>query len=440
MKTRNLLLVSVLILSVFLLTSVSVFAQETELTITWWGSDNRHNRTIEVIQMFEAEHPGINVAYEFGAWGDYWTRTSTQAAGGSIACIMQQDYAYLSEWADRGLLQPLDDLFESGAIDVSDVPATILDSGRVLITDGDEATNHVYGLSLGSNSQAYILDVDAFEEAGLDLPAWDWTWDDFEELAYEMYERTGKWIIAYGPWDDGNFISMLLSSGQLPFTPDGSSLAWDDVTPAVEHFARIKRLMDAGPIPSMDMQADVEAASPSHEQSPIIRGEEAIRYQWSNQVVSLWTAAGEERNFVLHPLPRVPGGQSANYLKPSMFFSITSGCETLDEAAAFIDYFTNNPEANEVLSAERGVPISNAVREHLATVVDSATAATFDFIAQITETASPLPPPDPVGYSDINSNVYGPLFVEPVLFGLISPEEGVELYRTEAQAILNANQ
>jgi multiple sugar transport system substrate-binding protein len=431
------LLVLVLLLS---LGSVINAQDPVELTLTWWGSDNRHDRTIEVIEMFEAANPGVDITYEFSGWGDYWTRVNTQAAGGTVACVMQQDYAYLTEWANRGLLQPLDGLIESGAIDASNIASTILDSGRVQVTQDGETTDFIYGLSLGSNSMAYILDVDAFEEAGVELPAWDWTWDDFESIGTQIYEATGKWMTAYGQWDDNHFAAVLLSSGQQPFSDDGTTLAWDDVTPMVEHFARIKRMMDAGVIPSMDMQADIAAASPSHEQSPIIRGEEALRFQWSNQVVSLWNAAGEDRNLQLHPVPRIAGGQSANYLKPSMFFSVTDGCETVDEAAAFIDFFTNNLEANEVLFAERGVPVSTPVLEHLSGLVDTATGATFEFVAAIAEDASAIPPPNPVGYGDINTNVWGPMLVEPVLFGMISPEEGVEIFREEAQAILDANQ
>src|SRR5690606_21461510 len=116
------------------------------------------------------------------------------------------------------------------------------------------------------------------------------------------------------------------------------------------------------------------------EGSPIVEGNEAIRYQWSNQVVALTTAAGEDRNFVLHTLPRVEGGQSANYLKPSMFFSITAGCPNPELAAEFINFATNDLEANDILFAERGVPISSEVREYLADKVDPVTAQIFDFI------------------------------------------------------------
>jgi len=440
---KRLQIVSCILVIVLLpLLGSGIFAQDqTELTITWWGSDNRHDRTIEVIEMFEAEHPEIDISYEFSGWGDYWTRVNTQVAGNAVACIMQQDYNYLTEWASRGLLMPLDDLIEEGAINLEDVAPAIIDSGRVSLEGEDgEMTDYVYGVSLGSNSQVYILDVDAFEEAGLELPAWDWTWDDFEELAYQMYDNTGRWMIAYGPWDDNSTWAAIISSGQSPWSDDGTTFGWDNVEPVVEYFERIQRMMDYGAIPSMDMQADVEAASPSHEQSPIIRSEEAIRYQWSNQVVSLFNAAGEERNFVLQPLPRIPEGRSANYLKPSMFFSITEGCETVEEATMFIDYFTNNFEANEVLFAERGVPIAPAVLDHLSAMVDDTTASIFDYIAKISEDASPIPPPPPAGYTDINTNVFSPMLIEPVLYGMISAEEGVETFRQEAQAILDANQ
>ena len=39
----------------------------------------------------------------------------------------------------------------------------MLDSGKV--------NGQVYGISLGTNSQTYILDADAFAKAGIDLPA-----------------------------------------------------------------------------------------------------------------------------------------------------------------------------------------------------------------------------------------------------------------------------
>ncbi len=430
MKTPKIALLITVVVALLLTSVMVVGAQDTtELTVTWWGSQNRHDRTIEVINMFQAEHPDINVTYEFVGWSDYWTKVNTQVAGGNVACVMQQDYKFMTEWATRGLLKPLDDLMASGAIDVSDIGQSVLDSGKV--------NGETYGISLGTNSQAIIIDVDAFAKAGVDLPAWDWTWDDFETIANEIHDKLGIWGIAYGIWDDPNIVSLLLSSGQLMFNADGTAIAVEDPQPVFDQLNRIKSMMDSGAIASMDEQADVSAAG--QEGSPLVLGTEAMRYQWSNQIVSIYSAAGEDRNFVLYPLPRVPGGQSANYLKPSMFFSITDQCQNTDAAAMFIDYFTNSIEANDVLSGERGVPVAAHVRDHLASVVDPVNAKVFEFIAKVGEDASPVPPPEPAGYADIVSNVFSPEFMDPVLFGMITPEEGWQTFVTDADAILAQN-
>ncbi len=431
MKTSRLSLFLTLLSILLLFTFGSVIrAQDAqELTVTWWGSQARHDRTIELIELFESEHPGLEITYEFSGWGDYWTRVNTQATGGNVACVMQQDYAYLTEWATRDLLMPLDELIESGAIDVSNVDQSVLDSGKV--------NGETFGISLGTNSQTFILDVDAFEAAGVELPAKDWTWEDFEEISNQIHEASGIWSIAYGPWDDNMMKSVLISSGQWLFSEDGSAIGITEPQVWFDHLARIKRLMDSGAIAPMEEQADIAAAG--LEGSPIVEGNEAIRYQWSNQVVALTTAAGEDRNFILHPLPRVSEGQSANYLKPSMFFSITAGCPNPELAAEFINFATNDLEANDILFAERGVPISSEVREYLAEKVDPVTAQIFEFIAEVGEDASPVPLPDPAGWSDVNANVLYPQYIDQVLFGQTTPEEGYDFFVSESNSILAQN-
>jgi multiple sugar transport system substrate-binding protein len=426
MKISRTTLLLFSVISLLMLSIGSIVQAQTTLTITWWGSQSRHDRTIAAIELFEANNPDINIEYEFNGWGDYWTRVNTQVAGDNIACVMQQDYAFLTEWASRGLLMPLDELYASGAIDVSNISQDILDSG---MTDGQ-----AFGLSLGTNSQVFILDADAFEAAGVELPAWDWTWDDFETISNQIHEATGIWSIAYGPWDDNSLKSLLISDGQWLFTEDGSAIGIEDPTVMVEHLDRIKRLMDSGAIPSMEEQADIAAAG--LEGSPIVTGGEAMRYQWSNQIVALYTAAGEDRNFVLHPMPRVADGVTPNYLKPSMFFSITEGCETVEEAAKFIDFVTNSIEANDILLGERGVPVSTVISEDLKAKVDPVSVQVFEYIAAISEVAQPVPPPDPAGWNDIRVNVLAPLFTDPVLFGMVSAQEGFDTFVTESNNIL----
>jgi multiple sugar transport system substrate-binding protein len=419
------------LLALLVASAVSVSAQETEeLQMTWWGSQARHDRTIAVIEMYEAANPGLDIVYTFNSFGDYWTRLNTEAAGGNVACLLQQDYAYLADWAERGLLLPLDEYIESGVIDTTNIDQSYLDGGTV----GES----IYAISLGTNSQSFIIDRGALEAAGLEMPAWDWTWADFEQLALDYHEATGKWLIGNGLEDVQLWKSLYLGHGMSPFANDGTALGYEDDQPLIDFYDMIVRLQDAGAVANREEVVSMTGAGP--EQSPLVVGDAATAYQWSNQIVAVYTAAGEERDLVLHPLPRPEGGQSENYLKPSMYFSISANCPNPEEAAKFIDFFTNSLEANDVLLAERGVPISSAVREYLLPKVEPVIAATFEFIDQVSVDASPIFPPDPPGFSDFLNNVWTPLFVEPVLYGQTTAADAAPMLREEANIIFSANE
>jgi len=431
MSTKKFSLALLIILTLSMLSATMVAGQDTlELQMTWWGSQNRHDRTIAVIEAYEAENPGIDIVYEFSNFTDYWPLLQTKAAAGQLPCIMQHDYAFLAEWANRGLLLPLNPYFEDGTIDVSNVAQSIIDSGSI---DGQ-----AYGLSLGTNSPALILDVDQFEAAGLELPPTDWTFADFEQIANQLHEELGIWAISYGMFDPQFWRGIYISRGEWIFNEEGTGLGYEDDQPFIDYLNMLIRLQESGAIATAEEA--VEASANGHENSPIVTGGEAMRYQWSNQVVSIFAAAGEGRNFRLWPLPRPEGGASANYLKPSMFFSIPSQCQNPDEAAAFINYFTNDLEANEILFAERGVPISTEVQEHLRPMLDTVGTETFDFIATVAEDASPVPPPEPQGWSDLSANIFGPEVIEPIQYGLITPEEGMVILREGAADILSQNE
>jgi multiple sugar transport system substrate-binding protein len=432
MKTTKGLIITLLILVALLAPAASAYgkADTIQLSITWWGSQTRHDKTIAVVEMFEKEHPNIDITYEFSNFTDYWTMLSTKAASDSLPDVMQHDYAYLTEWAVRGQLMPLDDVIGSGAINVSDVAQFVLDSGKI-----DGVT---YGVSLGSNSQAFILDLDAFEKAGLELPSPAWTWGEFEDTVVKLHDALGIWGFGTLLDDEALWKSIQIGHGRWAFSDDGTALGYEDDQPMIDHLNMILRLQDAGAIPSAEEEVEY-AASTGVEESPLVTGKSAMQYQWSNQVVAVATAAGPDRHFELWHLPRPEGGQSQNYLKPSMFFSIPATSKHPEEAAMFIDFFTNSLEANEILEAERGVPVSAKVREHLLPLVTPVMQQTFDFLVRVEADSSPVPPPDPPGYFDIRTNVYDPQFIEPVRFGELSPEEGVQFFREEANRILSQN-
>jgi multiple sugar transport system substrate-binding protein len=399
------------------------------LQMTWWGSKDRHDRTIKVIDMYMKANPNVDITYEFASWADYYTKLNTQAAGGQLACITQQDYAFIAEWVSRKLLLPLDDYIKSGIIDTSKIADSALEGGRI--------NNQLYGMNLGMNTQGIVLDVDAFKQAGLDLPSTQWTWKDFEDTAIKLHKALNMWGFNADLISETLWKSLYLGLGQNVINEDGTALGYTDDKPLIDFFQMILRLQDAGAIPSADETAEYYNQGP--EKTPIVTKLAAMDYRWSNQIVALWAAAGKDRQFKLWALPRSEGGKSQNFMKPSQFFSITAGCKYPEEAAKFINYFTNSKEANDVLFAERGVPISSDVRDYLMPKLEAPQVEMFDFVARMQKDASPIQPPDPPGWGDLRDNVYLAQFANPVIFRKITIEDGVKLLRDKSNEILAKN-
>jgi len=403
-----------------------------ELKITWWGSQARHEQTIKVIELYEKLNPNVHIVYEFAGWNDYWTKLTTMAAGGQLPDVMQQDYARLAEWQSKNLLYPLDDFIKNKVINTDNVADALLASGRI---DGK-----LYAINLGSNSQAFILDTDAFKKAGIPLPDPKWTWADFEKIATALHDKLGIYGGPIGLDNEQLWKSLYLGLGQWAYSKDGKSLGYTDDAPFVAYLQMVVRLAKAGVIAPKQEQISAYADANNPELQPIVTGKGAMAYMWSNQPFAMVKAAGEGRHFTLVELPRpVKNGASSNYLKASMYFSVTSQSKHPEEAAKFIDFFTNNVDANKIMMAERGVPISSEVRKALSPLLPPISQEVFAFIDRVSKDASPTPPPDPAHANELVDNVFKPEVAEKVLFGVATPEEAVKTLRTQAGVILPKN-
>lgn len=410
-----------------LASSVTLAQEKISLRVAWWGSQDRHNRTLKVIEMFEKKYPNIKIYPEYTAWNDYWTKLNTQAAGKNLPDVVQHDYAYLSEWVTRGLLLPLDDFIAKGVINLSSVAENQISPGRV--------GGKVYAINLGTNSQAILYDPEIFKKAGVSFPKVGWTWNDFRESAVKIKNKLGIYgaeAITYA--DAQVFKVWLMSHGTWLYSDDGKSVAYKDDKLFSDWFNMLLDLQAKGAIPNIEVE--VARGTLGVEDMFIVTQKSAMGHLWSNQIVAVSRAAKERTlRMALIPKAPVPNAKPANYLKASQFFAITSQSKYPKEAAMFIDFFTNSIDANKVLFAERGVPISSKVQKALLPLLGSAQREMFNFISLVEKNSLPIPPPDPPGASDVIKNLWNPT-VEQIMYGRITPDKAAVEFRDKVNKIL----
>ena len=99
------------------------------------------------------------------------------------------------------------------------------------------------------------------------------------------------------------------------------------------------------------------------EASPVVKDEAATMIEWNN-----YTAKMSNVNDKLK-LATPPLGDNADdkglWIKPGMFFSVSENSKVKKECAEFIDWFINSEEANDIIMAERGTPVSSDIRQYM---------------------------------------------------------------------------
>jgi len=398
-------------------------SQEARMRLLFWGGQARADRTYGVTDLYTAAHPGTTFDGEFLAFSDYWPKLATQTAGGNSPDIIQMDYRYIVEYANRNAIAPLDDLVGNG-LNLDDFDADQLEGGKV--------GGKLYGISLGANSVAMLINTAAFEEAGVTPPTNAWTFDDLMAMG-EAFKtaniRNGMALIADGSYSEPFLDNWLRQRGKALYTADGK-LGFEEAD-MVEWFSLWNKLREAGVCVGADSQA---LDTGPLETSMLVSGKAALLPSNSNQLVGFQAIMQDKLDMCGYP--RIVAGQGGgHYRKPSMFFSVAGSSASKEAAADFVSYFINDPEAAKILGVERGIPASAAVREIVAPTLDPQNQIALNFVANLGDLLGDLPPPPPAAAGEIDASLLRTTGQE-VGFGVRTAEDGAKYFVTEAAAVL----
>lgn len=146
-----------------------------EITLNFWhnySAESKENETLTtvLIPQFEAENPGIKVNAVSYEWADLHDKILISAQSDTLPDVARLDIAWIPEFNKSDILVPLD----SEMSDFAEVSGKLLPSAMTTAHVGD----HYYGLALNTNTKILFYSVDAFTNAGIEVPA---TMDAFVE-------------------------------------------------------------------------------------------------------------------------------------------------------------------------------------------------------------------------------------------------------------------
>ncbi len=331
--------------------------EKVTLRMAWWGSQNRHDKTVAVIQMYEKEHPNVHIDYEFFSFDDYFTKLKTLVASDNVWDVFQLGGNF-PDYVSK--IYYLDGFVKDGTIDTSKIPDAYLNITR-------DTEGNLVGLSNGLNTYGIAYDVDMFKDAGVPLPTDTWTWDDYADAARKIHKKTGH-------FGTSSFTSSEFAAGCTTFIGQHGKLGeygFFNIGLTGMGFTDSQML-----VPYIQMRADLikEGASPDAgaeteitniENDFLVTGEAGMTWVAVNQFPTIYKVCADQgRTLALATLPRVTkNGNSGTHIQSSQMLCVSQDSKHKKEAAEFISWFQNSPECNKVLDGERGIPINDEARE-----------------------------------------------------------------------------
>lgn len=246
-KTATLLLTGAMIIG-----AVPVYAEEggsdVTLSVSIW--DSYQEPGIKEILAGFTEKTGIKTELSVIKWDEYWTMLEAGAQGGSLPDVFWMHSNESERYMSNDMLLDLTDkIAESDAIDPANYPEDIWG----LYTYNDK----YYAVPKDVDTIALWYNKTMFDEAGLDYPTTDWTWDDMFEAAKKLTKEDGSQygLAIRSDNNQAGYYNLVYDNGGYIISDDKTKSGWDDEK-TIEAMQQLEEWINAGVMPSLETMSE----------------------------------------------------------------------------------------------------------------------------------------------------------------------------------------
>ena len=319
-------------------------AEPVTLRFSWWGGEARHEATIAAAELYMEKNPNVKIEFEYSGWDGYKDKLVTQLSGGTAPDIMQVNYDWIYD------LRKQDQYFE-GILDLSGFSETAY--------NGCWVDEELQGLPSGLSVTTLIVDKPFFEEHGLDSsdPTY-WTWDKVLAEGKRIHEENPEHYLLNEFPTGRSFVVTLLAQKGIELVDKDYNVACTEEQ-LVEALNMLKTFIDSGVMLPFE-QSSIYAQQT--EQFPKwLNNEMGMFMQVASTIPSF---SDMELDVMLIPQYEDAVNSGAS-LYPTNLICINAKSDKQEEAAKFLNFFFNDPEAIAILGDVRGVPPTEAARTQL---------------------------------------------------------------------------
>ena len=393
-----------------------------DIRFSWWGGQVRNDKTDRILQLFEQENPGVKVARENADFAPHWERLTIQAAGNNQPCTIQMQTRWLATFAKPNILRPLDDLVESGALDVTGIPQPVLDASR-------GADGNLYMIPSGVFYFALLYNKQMAEKAaaeGVPMLQAPYTWTQFADYVRAVKPHLGEGVSATHNMgrEPDSFVTWVQSQGEKLF--EGSNVAFSRDT-AIAWFNYWESLRKDGLTESPEEMGTENSVMV--EESNLANLRNFITNRPPNQLGSVQKTVDTLNPGTIIDITPYPTGDDGTVGMDlgANGIAIGANCAAnlLPASVAWINFFTQDPRAAQIYQSDNGVVAIDALAEAQANNPDTQATQVrmIEIYRQVAPQAKPVfwPAGGYQALTDVLNRTY-----DAIAFEQMSAEDGAD--------------
>jgi len=294
------------------------------LQVTVWLGDAEFKAMDELAGRFTESNPNVTIEFINIVDGGPWGRDKLQQmiAGGTAPDLMMLNTGQFEAFGSRDALANLEERVAAEQYDLGIYwPAAV---------DGCRIDGQLYGLPKDISDHVVYINTDLFEEAGVEIPTNEWTWDEFRETAKALtLDKDGdgavdQWgtSINNAAWSWGAFV---VSNGGQILNEDRTEILLnsDEAKAALEFYYGL-------------LTTDEVSVPPGTLPQTPGSGDQFLGGITAMHMAGPWFRPGlvenKPFNWTIRLFPRVPGGEAPTSILYTDQWAMSSTTDNPDEA------------------------------------------------------------------------------------------------------------
>ncbi|WP_077609554.1 ABC transporter substrate-binding protein [Clostridium sp. Marseille-P2415] len=392
------------------------------LRFAWWGGDSRHEATLKAIGLYEEKHPNVKIEGEYQGYDGYYEKMMTTLSSGTAPDIFQFSRDWIADVQEA----------KHYIADLSKLPVDLTTLKKNTIEKSGMYNGEPVMFPCTVGGQVLYVNTDFASRFGVDM-AKQYTWDELKELGRKVHEQDPE---AYLMTADIDVLNRLIALGYIA-QQTGDSLVNQETYELnfteQQMASSLQNILDL--YESNTLEPFGEAA--------VFVGQMDQNNKWVNGKIGMLLdntgscpkyEASTSSKIDVMKIPVMENAVSSGVdFSSNMGFCINDNSKNKEEAAKFLDFIQNDPEAIEILRTERG---------YCPTDIAEKTLEEKGLLNQTQKRAVALAQPDSYTINTISGNTELETIrkdvIQEVIYGDITPEEGAKEIVDQYKEVLSS--